>query len=112
MFSTGPDTRVSCTAPSSTENRRVICSALYLRAPLAPYLPMPGMPYSCIMDTGLLRLESSMDAGIVDYWTLAVYPKSLQHSTELPDKDRKHSVLYSKYPCPVNRETRLNLVIV
>lgn len=64
------------------------------------------------MDTGLLRLELSMDAGVVDHWILTVYSKSLQHSTKLPDEGCEHFVLDSKRPCPVNRETRLNLVIV
>jgi hypothetical protein len=73
---------------------------------------MPGMSYSCIMDTGLLRLESTMDAGVVHHWTLTVYTKSLQHSTKLPDEGRSHSVLDSKCPYLVNRETRLNLVVV
>jgi len=73
---------------------------------------MPGMSYNCIMDTGLLRLESTMDAGVVDHWTLTVYTKSPQYSTKLPDEGRKHSVLDSKSLCLVNRETRLNLVIV
>ena len=73
---------------------------------------IPGMSYSCIMDTGLLKLESTMDAGVVDHWSLAVYLKSLQRSIKLPDEGRKHFVLDSKRPCPVNRETQLNLVIV
>ena len=37
---------------------------------------MSEMSNSCIMDTGLLILESTMDAGVVDRWTFTLCKQS------------------------------------